>query len=1357
MTWQKDENQIINTVTVNYANGRYIATDAGSISTYGTRNMIINRPDISATAEATLMANQFIFYFKAPLELIKAKVLHDSLFSGTHYHVLNQKYTLTDATVDKTSQGPYTCIKHVLHYPSFIDELTFGMPYTTTQSLLSDITAALTWLNVNSFYNRASDIVRHSLDAEASTASTSYTKLKTITFSAGLSAWYRVKFDLKTSNGSYLAYGKVYKNGVAIGGEFSTYTTAYYTCTQNYGYFLEAGDTLELWVHAQAVGGATAYVQNFRICYDTGTVQASPSDGDTISPSTGNVVGPASSTDNAVSRYDSTTGKIIQDSVVTVADTTGAISIAGHLAITDPSASPAGKVLQDDGAWHTLAGGGNVTGPGSSTDNAIARFDGTGGTTIQNSVVTIDDTNGTIVINGHTAMMDPSASPTGKFLRDDGTWQTVSGSFDPANATTITPVTDDTYDLGASTPKTWRTLYLGSANQVRSASLVAFRNVAGSADQSISVKTCQMSYAASLLAGAYLMGVQNSDYVLIEGGTTVTNGGIVLGSGGDTNLYRSAANQLKTDDSFDAYDYDIGGTAIITNAKVLANVTCDTAIVTSGQFSLTRMPRGTAAYVIRGTGAGTDPAYAQLAFTDMATGRITLTQMTLGTSGYFLKGQGASDSVYAAITAADLPTVTVAKGGTNTTSFTQGQVVYASAATNLTGITNPTTIGQVLSCSNATAGSVAYAWATAGMGDVVGPAGATDHAIVRYNTATGKLVQDSLASVSDAGLLNAVSLNIGGTVVLNSSRVLQNVSGSVAQFTSGLLPIAQLEEGAEGAYIRGYGAGVAPAYSNIALVDLPAGTGFLKGGTAVATIYSGADDRELTNVGKATFALARDMTTSVVTNFGDGYNDLMHISNLVGGYYVYRCPIWFDLTSIPAGATILAATLSFYVVTTQFDDGAPQTGMSVCIPATGYPSRPAVSADMDRNRIGAAVATITSFTAGAYNDFTIPNANITPNAWNAYYLRMKGDVDNTSPGAANKTNRINAYLGTATLQTHRPRLVVTYIAASSPSYQSIIGGDLPAPAASVKGGVALPATPTGTFYKDDGTWGTPTAGAHTLTDTNNTVSGRTAGEVLKCTGATTYGFAKIAQADTSDLTSASSPTFAAITATSINASALPAPGASTKGGVALPASPTGTYYKDDGTWNTPGGTTIATPYEYFRRYGATRARHYTMPHAATDMTVSGALVNNRLYAIPFVCPKTVTADMISVYCTTSVGSGALRLGIYSDTNGEPGTLLLDAGTVDTSSTGLRYINISQSLTGGVLYWLAAIGNNATHQFRVPALASIFNVIGIDAAIGTSVVTYLYYAGSYGALPGTFPTPTNGTGIVFPAIYIRLSA
>lgn len=69
------------------------------------------------------------------------------------------------------------------------------------------------------------------------------------------------------------------------------------------------------------------------------------------------------------------------------------------------------KVCENGGAFGNFVGGGgggsgDVAGPASATDNAIVRFDGTGGKTIQNSVVTIADTTGNIAgvgtLNTHT-------------------------------------------------------------------------------------------------------------------------------------------------------------------------------------------------------------------------------------------------------------------------------------------------------------------------------------------------------------------------------------------------------------------------------------------------------------------------------------------------------------------------------------------------------------------------------------------------------------------------------------------------------------------------------------------------------------------------------------------------------------------------------------------------------------------------------------------------------------------------------------------------------------------------------------------------------------------------------------------
>jgi hypothetical protein len=68
----------------------------------------------------------------------------------------------------------------------------------------------------------------------------------------------------------------------------------------------------------------------------------------------------------------------------------------GALAINNQTGT-AGQVLTSNGSsaptWQSVAAsGGDVVGPASSTDNAIARFDGTTGKLVQNSTATISDT-----------------------------------------------------------------------------------------------------------------------------------------------------------------------------------------------------------------------------------------------------------------------------------------------------------------------------------------------------------------------------------------------------------------------------------------------------------------------------------------------------------------------------------------------------------------------------------------------------------------------------------------------------------------------------------------------------------------------------------------------------------------------------------------------------------------------------------------------------------------------------------------------------------------------------------------------------------------------------------------------------
>lgn len=218
----------------------------------------------------------------------------------------------------------------------------------------------------------------------------------------------------------------------------------------------------------------------------------------------GDVVGPASATDNAIARYDGTTGKLVQDSGVTVDDSANVSGVAalsattielGHASDTTLSRSSAGVVavegvpvtvnstsathtagtielghasdttlarssagnvsiegnlvyraggtdvpLADGGTGASLAdpnadrimfwddsagavtwltvgtglaitdttiaatgsGTGDVVGPASSTDNALARFDSTTGKLLQNSGIIVDDSNNVSGLNSLT-------------------------------------------------------------------------------------------------------------------------------------------------------------------------------------------------------------------------------------------------------------------------------------------------------------------------------------------------------------------------------------------------------------------------------------------------------------------------------------------------------------------------------------------------------------------------------------------------------------------------------------------------------------------------------------------------------------------------------------------------------------------------------------------------------------------------------------------------------------------------------------------------------------------------------------------------------------------------------------------
>jgi hypothetical protein len=112
----------------------------------------------------------------------------------------------------------------------------------------------------------------------------------------------------------------------------------------------------------------------------------------------GDVVGPASATDNAISRFDSTTGKLIQDSGITIADgasgtlsgtNTGDQSLFSTIAVSGQS----NVVADTTSDTLTLVAGTNITITTDATTDTITINSSGGGGNLNNSVYNRNSTN----------------------------------------------------------------------------------------------------------------------------------------------------------------------------------------------------------------------------------------------------------------------------------------------------------------------------------------------------------------------------------------------------------------------------------------------------------------------------------------------------------------------------------------------------------------------------------------------------------------------------------------------------------------------------------------------------------------------------------------------------------------------------------------------------------------------------------------------------------------------------------------------------------------------------------------------------------------------------------------------------
>jgi hypothetical protein len=170
-------------------------------------------------------------------------------------------------------------------------------------------------------------------------------------------------------------------------------------------------------------------------------------------------------------------------------------------------------------------------------------------------------------------------------------------------------------------------------------------------------------------------------------------------------------------------------------------------------------------------------------------------------------------------------------------------------------------------------------------------------------------------------------------------------------------------------------------------------------------------------------------------------------------------------------------------------------------------------------------------------------------------------------------------------------------------------------------------------------------------------------------------------------------------------------------------------------------------------------RDYTALNTIGTILAAGTAVYGAFIPVKFSSATTVASLVLRAGLAYSGSALSFRLGIYSDNNGVPGALLIDAGTITWSGiTQGQTVTIacSQALSADTLYWVAV---GCAYASGAPSIQGTtgHNKPFADKGLSGELAAAGYYFNHNGAnaLPSTAPTVTTPANL-FPRVYVRLA-